>query len=442
MQTAQKACLIVAAASVLLLIAGLALGNASVWQGAAVAATVGLAIGLGGVESLRTYQFTAWIIAGVVAALVYPEHILSVGGVDMRDKRIILGMMQLVMFGMGTQMSLSDLAGVIRMPYAVLIGTTLQFTVMPLIGFTLASTLGLPPEVAAGVILVGSCSSGLASNVMTYIAKANLPLSITLTAVATLVAPIMTPLWMKILASTMVEVDFFGMMIEIIKLVMVPIGAAMLADHLEHSTEPKRRAIFLVALAALALLVAEIAGWSRLSTKFSPTALRGFEVAGFLLGAIVAGVAYYWLKRRVPKVAQLMPVAAMLGIVFVTSVTASAGRDRLLAIGWLLLIAVMIHNSAGYLLGYWLARAFGLDRNSARTVALEVGLQNGGMATTIAAAQGQLATLGLAAAVFSPWMNVSGSILANYWRKRPTDFAPAELAATALEAEANQREAN
>ena len=111
----------------------------------------------------------------------------------------------------------------------------------------------------------------------------------------------------------------------------------------------------------------------------------------------------------------------MFGIVYVTSVTAAAGRDRLLEIGWLLLVAVVIHNTAGYVLGYWISRACGLDERSARTVALEVGLQNGGMAATIAAAKGQLATLGLAAAVFNPWMNISGSLLANYWRKRPIE---------------------
>jgi BASS family bile acid:Na+ symporter len=117
----------------------------------------------------------------------------------------------------------------------------------------------------------------------------------------------------------------------------------------------------------------------------------------------------------------------MLGIMYVTSVTVAAGRDQLLMIGPLLLVAVMAHNSIGYALGYGFSRAFRLDENSARTVAIEVGLQNGGMATTIAAALNQLATLGLAAAVFSPWMNFSGSILANYWRRRPVS-APTDPA--------------
>ena len=109
----------------------------------------------------------------------------------------------------------------------------------------------------------------------------------------------------------------------------------------------------------------------------------------------------------------------MAGIIFFTAVTTAVGRDNLLAIGWLLLVAVVIHNLVGYTLGYWLSRAAGLDKNSARSVSLEVGIHNGGMAIGVASTMGKLATVGLAAAIFSPWMNISGSILANYWRKRP-----------------------
>ena len=129
---------------------------------------------------------------------------------------------------------------------------------------------------------------------------------------------------------------------------------------------------------------------------------------------MVAGVVYHGLKRQFPKLERIMPRFSMLGIVYVTTVTVAAGRDRLLVIGPLLLVAIIAHNSIGYTLGYWISRAFKLDKNSARAIAIEVGLQNGGMATTIAASLNQLATLGLAAAVFNPWMNFSGSILANY----------------------------
>ncbi|MSU57023.1 MAG: hypothetical protein EXS35_02375 [Pedosphaera sp.] len=137
------------------------------------------------------------------------------------------------------------------------------------------------------------------------------------------------------------------------------------------------------------------------------------------LGAVVAGVIYHWLTVRLPKLDSWMPAASMFGIVYFTLVTTAAGRDNLVKIGGLLFLAAALHNAAGYFFGYWLSRACRLDKNSARSIAFEVGLQNGGMASGLAGKMGMLGTLGLAAATFSPWMNVSGSILANYWRKRP-----------------------
>jgi BASS family bile acid:Na+ symporter len=111
----------------------------------------------------------------------------------------------------------------------------------------------------------------------------------------------------------------------------------------------------------------------------------------------------------------------MFGIIYFTTVTTAAGRDNLLKVGLLLFLASVIHNAAGYFFGYWLSRLFGMDKNSSRTIAFEVGLQNGGMASGLAGSMGKLGTVGLAAAVFSPWMNISGSILANYWRKRTVE---------------------
>ncbi len=435
MLTLRRSCLGFAAVGAILIVVGLVAGYASLWQPAAVATSVAIALGLGALPALATFQFTAWIVAGFVVAMIYPEWLLHLGSVDLRDKRIIGTLIQLVMFGMGTQMSLRDLAGVIRMPKAVVVGVGLQFTVMPLVGFTLAKAFGFPPEIAAGLVLIGSCSSGLASNVMAYIAHANLPLSITLTTVATLLSPLMTPLWMKVLAGEMVDVDFVAMMLEIIKLVVVPIGAAMLADYLVHATPRGRRIVYSIAAVAAALLVACALGMGDYAAeRLAGNSFAAFTVFTYLLGAVVFGVVYQLITRRMPQVARLMPWIAMFGIVYVTSVTAAAGRDQLFVIGWLLLIAVAIHNTAGYLLGYWLSRACGLDEKSARTVALEVGLQNGGMAASIAAAKGQLGTLGLAAAVFNPWMNTTGSLLANYWRRRPIDPThPAEISPSPAE---------
>src|SRR5262249_19801560 len=147
-----------------------------------------------------------------------------------------------------------------------------------------------------------------------------------------------------------------------------------------------------------------------------------------LAGAIVVGVVYHELTRWWPRLDAWMPVASMAGIVYFTTVTTAAGRDNLLKVGGWLFLASVLHNAAGYFFGYWLSRAAGLDKNSARSVAFEVGLQNGGMASGLAGAMGKLGTVGLAPAIFSPWMNISGSVLANYWHKHPvrsTDAAKA-----------------
>src|SRR5262249_3854183 len=131
-------------------------------------------------------QFTAWILAAVVAAMIYPAAFLKWGDFDLRQPWLILLVVQVVMFGMGTQMSLKDFAGVVRMPQGVLVGVICHFSVMPLVGLGLTKLFQFPPEIAAGIILIGSCSSGLASNVMAYIARANLALSVTVTAITTM----------------------------------------------------------------------------------------------------------------------------------------------------------------------------------------------------------------------------------------------------------------
>lgn len=408
----------------LALIAGLAMGETLVWQPAAVVACIGLAIGLGAIPALQGYQFTAWIIAAVVAAVIYPERFLHVGPYDLRNKWLILIIIQAVMFGMGTQMGLRDFVGIVQMPWGVFVGIFCQFTIMPLVGFALTKLFHFPPEIAAGVVLIGSCSSGLASNVMVYLARGNLALSITLVAVATIVAPIMTPLWMFALAGESIKqfVTFTGMMLEIIKIVVVPIGAALLHDYLKHASPAGRRVVWSVAAAGIAWMAfLALGGWNLLNSSFSDSVHPWFGVPGFLLGAVVVGVAYHLLTLRLSWLDRAMPLASMFGIIYFTAVTTAAGHDDLFQIGGLLFLAAVIHNTAGYCLGYWLSRAMGLDRNSARTVAFEVGLQNGGMASGLAGAMGKLGTVGLAAAIFSPWMNVSGSVLANYWRRHPIE---------------------
>ncbi len=391
-----------------------------IWHPAAVILTVVLAVGLRFVPTLRGYQFTAWIIAAVTSAMVYPTAFLKWGSLDLRDKWLILIVVQVVMFGMGTQMSLKDFTGVARSPRGVLVGIVCHFSVMPLVGLAVTKIFHFEPEIAAGIILVGSCSSGLASNVMAYIAKSNLALSVTVTAITTMIAPLMTPLWMKLLAGTLVEVGFFMMMMEIIKIVLVPIGAALLHDYLKQAPARGRRIVHGTAMVGASwILFLVMGGWELIKVNFPDSTVKILGMGGFLLGAVVVGLAYHFLTLKLSWLDRRMPALSMAGIVYFTAVTTAAGRDNLLQVGALLFLAAALHNAAGYGLGYWLSRAAGLDKNSARSVAFEVGLQNGGMASGIAGAMGKLGTMGLAAAIFSPWMNVSGSVLANYWRKRP-----------------------
>lgn len=396
-----------------------ALGQTQFIAPVAILAAVSLALGLGSVDLLKTYQYTVWILVAILCGMLYPSAFLQWGDFDLRNKWLILIVVQLVMFGMGTQMSLKDFSGLRTMGRGVLIGLICQFSIMPLVGFLLTTIFDFKPEIAAGIILIGSCSSGLASNVMVYLANANLTLSITLTAMATLLAPLMTPFLMKMLAGTYVEINFLDMCFQIIKIVIVPIGAALLFDGMRKGSPAFRSSANIISAVAAVWLIAMIFGfWDYLASSLSGTLLEVSSLSNFLFGAVLFGNLYYRIFKLSPKIQEFMPVISMFGIVYFTTVTTAASRENLLAIGLFLLLASVLHNSLGYALGYGLSRFFGLDKISSRTVALEVGMQNGGMASGLAGVMGKLATLGLAAAVFSPWMNISGSLLANYWRKR------------------------
>jgi BASS family bile acid:Na+ symporter len=354
-QTVYKVFLVIAALCALGAVGLLLFGQGAATGPFVVGFFVSLAIGGLRIPALRQLAFTLWILASVTVAMYYPQYFLRAG--DFEFTALIVPLIQIIMFGMGAAMSLKDFAGVIKMPRAVLVGLVCQFTIMPLVGLTLAWTFGFPAEIAAGIVLIGSVSGGVASNVMAYIANANLALSITMTAISTLVAPLMTPLLMKVLANQFVPVDFVTMMISVAKIVLAPIVLGLLFNKLMHGR---------------------------------------------------AG----WLDRA-------MPILSMASIAVVLTIIVASGRDALLDIGPLLFLAAILHNAIGYVLGYWGGRLVGLDEQACRTISLEVGMQNGGLATGIAAEMGKIATVGLAPAIFGPWMNISGSALANWWRNKP-----------------------
>jgi BASS family bile acid:Na+ symporter len=426
-----RACLLGSALAIAILLAGAAIQRPEVWRPAAAGAAVLLAIGLRSVPTLRTYQYTAWIIAAVVVAMIYPDvfRALSPDRKDAPQNRwIMLGVIQLVMFGMATQMSLAEFRGLGRVWYGVAVGTILQFTIMPVLGYFLAKAVGFPPEIAAGIILIGSCSSGLASNVMTYIANANLPLSIALSAVGTVLSPFITPFWVKWLAGAAVTSSYFKMMMDVVNIMVVPIGAALLHDYLKTAPRSHRMLANLLALAAaIWLAVLAVLGWPYFADRLVDNATVALSIVGYLAEGILAGVVYHHFWRAAPQVAERMPILSMWGIIFFTTITTATGRDNLLKVGGLLMVVVVVHNALGFILGYVLSRMLRLDERSSRTVTLEVGMQNGGLASGMASQMGNLGTVGLAAAVFSPWMNVTGSLLANYWRRRPPREEPVPL---------------
>ena len=315
---------------------------------------VAMAIGLRGFTFLKGFSYSMMIFAAVATALNFPKYFIEVRGFKLTT--LITPLIQVIMFGMGTKMGLKDFAGVVKMPKAVFIGLTGHYTVMPLIGFALARAFNFPPEIAAGVVLIGSMPCGLASNVMSYLANANLALAITLTAVSTLLAPFLSPLWMKVLGGQFIEVNALAMMWDICKMVIIPIAAGLLFNHFFKRSK--------------------------------------------------------WLGKA-------MPLVSMFGIAFIIVIITASGRDNLLTIGPALILCSLIHNSSGYLFGYWIGRLCALSERDSRTIAIEVGMQNGGLASGLAKEMGKAATLGLAPAVFGPLMNITGSILASYWHRKP-----------------------
>lgn len=229
----------------------------------------------------------------------------------------------------------------------------------------------------------------------------------------------MTPFMMKMYAGTMVEVGVMEMAMEIIKIMIVPIGAGLLHDYLKTAPRSVYTSVGRASMVILLLLAVLIGGfWTFFTASFTLVGMAVMEAFCFMLGAIPVGFGYHLLTKRFPSLDKKMPYFSMFGIVYFTAVTTAAGQQYLLEIGAVLFLAAVIHNGAGYFFGYWFSKIFGLNEYSARAMALEIGLQNGGMASGLAGSMGKLGTVGLAAAVFSPWMNISGSILANYWRRK------------------------
>ena len=385
-------------------------------------------------ERYRGFAFTAWVLAFVAAGMIWPQAFDHWFGYDLRF--LIVPLVQVIMFGMGTKLSVEDFVRVLAMPKPVMIGLVLHFGIMPLAGFTLARAFGFPAEIAAGIILVGSVSSGVASNVIVYLAGGNVALAVTVTACSTLVSPVMTPLLMKLLAGRLVPINFLTMMLEVFNMVIVPVMAGLVAHRILYSRNSWFESMSRLGLiafagvglaAGVALIPSEHLG---AAASLAHGAVLGFALVGLV--ALTKLVVSLWLAGPRDWMERALPIVSMAGICVILAIIAARSRDRLLTVGAALIIAAILHNAIGYLLGYWLARAARLEESACRTIAVEVGMQNGGMATGLAINVLNSAEAALAPAIFGTWMNISGSILASWWRRRPATppQAPAENAST------------
>jgi BASS family bile acid:Na+ symporter len=305
------------------------------------------------VRALQGLGFSCVVLAVGAAALVFPEAFTAWGGFPL--KNAITPLVQLILLGMGLTLTLDDFRRVFVMPRGVVLCCVLHYTIMPLGGWCFARLFGLHGEIATGLILIGSVPSGTSSNVISLLARVNVPLSVTVTAVSTLISPLVTPFAMKWLAGAEVPIDAGAMMFSILKMVLVPL----------------------------------------------------------LIGLSV--------QRLLPSVAKrlvrVLPYVAMFAICTIIGVTIALSREQLLSVGLAVFAAAACHNATGYLLGYWGGRWSGLNETDARTCALEVGIQNGGMATGIAFNVLQSPAAALGAAVFGPWSAITSSALAAWWRK-------------------------
>ncbi|WP_019458598.1 bile acid:sodium symporter family protein [Acinetobacter sp. GG2] len=294
--------------------------------------------------------FALWVIVFAALALWQPEFFVWL-------KAYIPWILGIIMLGMGMTMTVDDFKGVLQSPKAVLIGVVAQFVVMPGLAYVLCKLFNLPPEIAVGVILVGCCPGGTASNVITYMAKGNVALSVACTSVSTLLAPVLTPAIFYLLASQWLKIDAASMFISILQVVLLPI------------------------------------------------------VIGLILRT--------WLKRQVESYIQVMPLVSVIAIVAIVAAIIGGSKAAILQSGLLILAVVILHNGFGYLLGFTAARFFKLPYADSKAIAVEVGMQNSGLGVALAAVHFAASPItAVPSAIFSLWHNISGPALATYWASR------------------------
>lgn len=298
------------------------------------------------VASFSTFvgkTFAIWVILFAVLGFFFPETFKQIAP-------YIVTLLAIIMFGMGLTISVEDFKEVARRPFDVGIGVVSQFVIMPLLAVVLTRIIPMSPEVAAGVILVGCCPGGTSSNVMTYLSKGDVALSVACTSVTTLAAPVVTPFLVWMFASQYLPVDGWAMFLSIVKVVLVPLAL------------------------------------------------------GFALQKLLPGV----VKAAVPA----LPLVSVVGIVLIVSAVVGASKPAIAESGIMIFVIVVLHNGLGYLLGFFAAKASGLSLAKRKAIAIEVGMQNSGLGAALANAYFS-PVAAVPSAIFSVWHNISGALLAN-----------------------------
>ncbi len=305
-------------------------------------------------------KFTLWIIIFSLMAFLQPELFKPIAS----HISYLLGF---IMLGMGLTMSLRDFELVFKYPKEVFYGVAFRYCIMPLVGYSVAKLLGLPPALAAGMVLLGACPSGTASNVMSFIAKGDTALSVTVSSVNTILAPVLTPYIFLLLAGAFIPIDVTALFIEIVKIVLLPV--------------------------AIGVTIRMIAG------------------------------------RTVERLNKIIPSFSVVLIILVVAAVVAVNAGKLATMGLVVMLAVFFHNSLGLLLGYGAARGVRMSERKSRAITFEIGMENSGLAVALAMAHLDPMTA-LPAALCSIWQNISGSMLAGYWgaKSEVIDDTDAELA--------------
>jgi BASS family bile acid:Na+ symporter len=297
-------------------------------------------------STTMTGLFPLWALLGSLLALGQPDLFIPL-------KVSIVPLLGIVMFGMGMTLTGSDFLDVLRRPFPVFLGVAMQFLLMPLAAWILATAAGLPAQLAVGLILVGCSPGGTASNVVCYLAKGDVALSITLTMASTLLAVVATPLLTLLYAGETVPVPALDILITVFKIIFLPVMLGVMVNHFFH--------------------------------------------------------------RALLPVRRVFPLLSVLSIVLIIMIIVALNHDSLANVASGVAAVVVLHNAIGLLGGYWLPRCLGRDKRECRTLAIEVGMQNSGLAVALAVKYFS-ATAALPGALFSIWHNLSGSLLAGIWR--------------------------